>query len=1096
VGTHISLRPLRFAAALLLAAGAALAVQPTRTTIVLDGDFDDWQTVFANPSNSVFDGDGSSIPCGRSTDRDCIVPVQASDIRAYAFTWDDTNLYLYVERFDVSNSKSYMLYLDLDYNAVFDATDLVLAHGFKASLSTIQRERRYYVPLNPAGDPTVDALGFGDGYTPPGSVGPDVAGPTDPPDCPSCASPDDLRFEFAWPWAVLGVPPGAAVRLHLSSGNSANAPGDDNVAGALGKAGGTGFALHSLDAPIATSAPPRGSAFLPHRIENLGNLPDIIGLRVLSSLGEEVCFYEDPAGDGTPGALLACDHKGNGDFTDQGDYLAPGADSDGDTRLDTGTLLPWETFRFVGEVRFGNPAGGSVERTTFQTNSAVDPLVTDSVRDEISVGDISVIIALDKRAAPGSVLRLAHTARSHLPAAVTIDIEVESVLGWSYTLYSDPDGDGDPSDGTALFDTTGDTYPDIGLTADGSYTFVVEATVPPGALVGSEEYVTLRFSSGSLRTHVVDRVVVVDTLSVAPDYTLSGGTLKAGSPNYPVFFRHSIVWSGEAPESFQLTALSSQGFPVTFYSDPNGDGNPADGVLLREPVVTPSLEAYGGTFPFLVRISIPEGAAPGTVDTTSVYAVALSSPLIFDQATDETRVNLVQTFDDTEYVEVTTHASLCSTVYARASGLAPSQDFLYRIEWQDPGGATFRVKDVASDARGEAFASIDLLPSHPLGLWSVAIQELQGGVWVDLDRWFFEAENRGAMDALYSLQDEYSLLDRAFSATAIFRNNGLSDLTNLRISFLVRTPGGGTYLRGNGQWAVYTGGASQTTFELGNLDLLAGDSHLEPWTISDLGWPMGGTYTLDAWWESQCGETIGSASALFRVVEDGDQDGLRDDVEEQNGLDPTDRDSDDDGIPDGEDGIGDADGDTVVDGLECDADADTLPDSVEAGLDGSGLDPHTDLSAGCFRADADAGATTTARLDPDTDDGGEPDGTEDMDRDGLIDPGEKNPRDPSDDPCGWGPPPEVRDLLLARAGPDIGLVWSDLSASDPCVAYDVLWASDVVPSDPSVFTEITGGLSTPSFLHSGAVGSGALAHYLVVPTTPFGGGGPLGHFGR
>ena len=88
------------------------AGQPTRATINLDGSFGDWQTVFANPENLVLDGDGSTVPCPESTDRDCIVSSKGADIRRMAITWDDQNLYLYAERLDISNNKVFLLYLD------------------------------------------------------------------------------------------------------------------------------------------------------------------------------------------------------------------------------------------------------------------------------------------------------------------------------------------------------------------------------------------------------------------------------------------------------------------------------------------------------------------------------------------------------------------------------------------------------------------------------------------------------------------------------------------------------------------------------------------------------------------------------------------------------------------------------------------------------------------------------------------------------------------------------------------------------------------------------------------------------------------------
>ena len=136
---------------------------------------------------------------------------------------------------------------------------------------------------------------------------------------------------------------------------------------------------------------------------------------------------------------------------------------------------------------------------------------------------------------------------------------------------------------------------------------------------------------------------------------------------------------------------------------------------------------------------------------------------------------------------------------------------------------------------------------------------------------------------------------------------------------------------------------------------------------------------------------------------DSDGDGLSDATETTLGTDPFDADSDDDGVLDGDEPnpSSDTDGDGFINPLDPDSDDDGLFDGTEMGLDCD--DPATDPTSMTCIPDGDGGATTTSPLDPDTDDGGVSDGDEDTDKDGVIDPGEGDPNDPSDDiPMGTG----------------------------------------------------------------------------------------------
>ncbi|MDZ7832975.1 MAG: hypothetical protein U5L07_14605 [Desulfobacterales bacterium] len=122
---------------------------------------------------------------------------------------------------------------------------------------------------------------------------------------------------------------------------------------------------------------------------------------------------------------------------------------------------------------------------------------------------------------------------------------------------------------------------------------------------------------------------------------------------------------------------------------------------------------------------------------------------------------------------------------------------------------------------------------------------------------------------------------------------------------------------------------------------------------------------------------------------DTDSDGLPDELEQQVCTDPNDADTDNDGIIDGDE---DVNHNGVVDAGETDpCDLDTDGDGIQDGTEQGITTGHADTDSGVFQPDGDAGSTTTDPLNPDSDYDGLTDGQEDVNFNGAVDAGERDP---------------------------------------------------------------------------------------------------------
>ena len=157
--------------------------------------------------------------------------------------------------------------------------------------------------------------------------------------------------------------------------------------------------------------------------------------------------------------------------------------------------------------------------------------------------------------------------------------------------------------------------PTVSLNPGASATVQVNVTVPAMATAGTLSQMTVRATSQS--DGAVQDIAAIDTtVALVPAVSLEPDREAGGTPGV-VVYEHTLTNLSNGSEAFLLTASSSEGWSVSV--------QPAAVTL-----------AQGGTATVKVFVSVPAGAAPGTVDVTTVTATSQSDAAVSDTATDST----------------------------------------------------------------------------------------------------------------------------------------------------------------------------------------------------------------------------------------------------------------------------------------------------------------------------------------------------------------------------------------------------------------------------------------------------------------------------
>lgn len=980
------------AAAPCLASPAAAAFVPTVAPIVVDGDFDDWQTVLVNPLNTIRDGDGSRLGCLGATDLDCPVQSTGRDLRLFAWTYDSIYLYVYVVRQgNASNTETFWHYIDINANQLMESGEPVLRIRFHGSSGSTLNDVYRYQQVDPGGDPLVDAMGNADGYTLPGSL---ASGAIWSEAEPNGGSADGRAFEERVPWTVLGGGAGIPVHFHVASSNS---PSPGNVASQiddnLGRQGGnrTGYELVEVS-PDHFATTSGGSAMrYMHEITNTGILPARFSVMLRSSASLSVSVYTDPSRSGVGDQLMGFDRVGDSDFTDAGDSIGAGFDTNADSFPDTPVLAPGESFPIVVAVWTRAGQMDITDVTTVTAFLASNPAVSDSALDTTDIGPIAVRFDQARATLPGQAVGYAVQVCNNV-GADTLDITVTSTTGSAVTLGSDADCDGvaemllaTDADGDGTWDTVsagdtdGDGVPDTGLLATGRCAcFIVGLTPGPLTPLGSVDIATVvATSSNSAATGSAElRTTVAGPIDVSPDYLQADGTNKVSGPGRPVFFPHIVQNNGSVTDTMDLVATNSLGWRVTIWSDPDGDGSIADGQRITR---SDALAPFGGSQSFVVQVDIPADAAFGSQSTTIVTARSRSNPGQMDSAQDDVKVSMLATYSDALFTQATTFFAPCDTIYVEGYGLQqprPNDTDPYDLEYFDGADRLARRHGLfIPDPQGEATDQHALQGGDVAGPWHIDL--VQGNDVVASIEVTVEAQ--GEIISLSTDRGRYPLTGADVTFTTTLRNANVAALFDSSVlELVVLDPTGTLYLVPGlpSTFAPWSG--AEVTRSVSVPPLAPGEVFTDTFTALSVDFPTQGVYSMQARWRASCGTALTTGTSFVAVGStaedctngtDDDGDGLIDCADPECGADPACHEAD---CGNGSDD----DGDTLID---CeDPDCVRAPECPEIACS-DGLDNDLDGLIDCLDPDC---AADPACIESQCDDGLDNDG------DGLVDCGD------------------------------------------------------------------------------------------------------------
>ncbi len=839
---------------------------PTLKTINVDGNPSDWTEVLANPIQVTMDDDGSSMDpslCSTlSQDRDCPVGTNGRDLNTFAWTFDNTYIYIYQTRYgSTSNTQEFWFYMDVGGDKLLGNEDFILRVSFKGQNSTTDVYLYRYSQNGTDPDPMVDENGYADGYTVIGTYGTQIR------------NYGNLRggfsngtgFETRVPWSDLGVPVGTGIYYHVGSSNSPNIPTqiDDNCGGPNGGIGTFGFYLVSVKPDNEGSTQSGSIKEYNHTMENTGTFDAIADFKVNSTLGLSVSLYD------SFDTLIATDSNGDGDFDDLDDYLNSSFDTNSNNFPDTGTIGPGEEFGIILRITIPSSLNNTVDETTIYGWIEGED-ADDSAIDRTYIGDIQIYPALDLTGMPSSTINFAHTIL-HFLAPDFVTIKVLETQSWSLSLYYDSNGDGtgDTLMATDLngdgdftdagdyinpsFDTNSDNFPDTGTLNPGvEFNFVLSIDIPSDATYEIENIINCYAITSEI--NVGRQATLKDTLTVkprfnfTPEYKDSEGNASYCPANFSVYFAHIIKNNSSSADIANLSFSSEYGTTVVFWSDPNCDGSISDGSIITN---TGTIPGNGGEFCIIAEVQIPSGVPKGEIITTQITATSQNFPTYSISVIDEAKISMLVSYEDEIYSKTRTKFANCEIVYVKGFNFTPSSIFyLHYIKTEEKKNST-----KVANGFGQFNDFYNFNQSDETGNWNINADD--GSIpWDSINIILEPNGNTNSISPFATNKTNYSLSDNVTINATLQNTNTSGNYNNSLLKIVLLTLDENYYWNGlnfvtyNGtEWSKEISGLN--VYHSSNLDLQS--------TINNVNFPSPGPYKIKANWEASCNYEIANA---------------------------------------------------------------------------------------------------------------------------------------------------------------------------------------------------------------------------------------------